>query len=161
MPAPSSRIHSRGFLIQMCSLVLVLGFLGILVTPVLGAMMVFVDDAYQSAFLVCLGGTALLFLLFYIIAWNVRCKVCTNQLFAPRKCIRHSAVRAFFGSYSLWMALSALLVGYFRCQFCGEKTRVRERAGGKYKERKPYFPSGVRPTKAYRHAVRLKKDDNW
>jgi len=67
----------------------------------------------------------------WLLAARVRCPLCLVPPLVSRGCSKNRRAKTLFGSYRLRVALSALVLGHFRCQYCGEPTemRARERVG--------------------------------
>lgn len=65
----------------------------------------------------------------FILSGRVKCPLCMVPPLLNRSCSKHITAVSFLGSHRLWVALSVLFKGSFRCPYCGESTamQVRER----------------------------------
>ena len=54
--------------------------------------------------------------------WSARCRcqLCMAPLLSRAKCNEHHSAKKLFGSYRTRLAAAALIIGRFRCYFCGE-----------------------------------------
>jgi hypothetical protein len=73
------------------------------------------------------GGTVLLTIIQWITAARVRCPLCLGFPLTHSACVKNHSARRFLGSYRLRVALSVILEGNFRCQYCGESTAIEVR----------------------------------
>lgn len=73
------------------------------------------------------GGTVFLSFIQWITAGRVRCPLCLGLPLAHSACVKNHSARRFFGSFRLRVALSVILEGTFRCQYCGESTAIEVR----------------------------------
>ncbi len=66
------------------------------------------------------------FLLYLLQGIRVRCRLCGQRLFLPRKCLKHKrAGRSILGP-TFATARSAVIFASFRCMYCGTKTRLKD-----------------------------------
>ena len=63
----------------------------------------------------------------WIIAGRARCPLCLGTPLAHNACVTHRKTRLLFGSYRLYVALSIIFRGHFRCPYCGEVTAIAVR----------------------------------
>jgi hypothetical protein len=66
----------------------------------------------------------------WIAASKVRCPLCMVPPMVSRGCSKNRRARRLLGSYRLRVAVSALVLGNFRCQYCGEPTQMKARERG-------------------------------
>lgn len=63
----------------------------------------------------------------WLSAGRARCPLCIGNPLAHNACVTHRKTRRLFGSYRLYVALSILLKGRFRCPYCGEPAAIEVR----------------------------------
>lgn len=72
---------------------------------------------------------------FFFKGLSLKCPLCMNQVWAGRKCQKHSKAKPALGlSYRLGVAISIVFKGRYRCPYCGElfsATKAHEPRKGK------------------------------
>ena len=63
----------------------------------------------------------------WLIAARARCPLCIGHPLAHKACATHRGTRRLFGSYRLWVAMTVIFAGWFRCPYCGEPTAISVR----------------------------------
>jgi hypothetical protein len=90
--------------------------------------------AHDRTWLVVALGVLALFPVVAFIQWavaaKVRCPLCMVPPMVSRGCSKNRRARRLLGSYRLRVAASALVLGHFRCHYCGEPTQMKARERG-------------------------------
>ncbi|MEM1082854.1 MAG: hypothetical protein AAGI48_01935 [Verrucomicrobiota bacterium] len=81
------------------------------------------DGLLIAAFL--LVSAALSGILYLMVGSGVRCPLCHGPVLGRRSCVHSQKARKMFGSYRLGVASRVLLVGHFRCPYCGEACKCQ------------------------------------
>jgi hypothetical protein len=63
-------------------------------------------------------------LLHWAIAGRARCPLCFVPSFSHQQCAKNRKALHFLGSYRLFVSLSVVFRGWFRCPYCGEPTSI-------------------------------------
>jgi hypothetical protein len=125
---PRNRLyHPQSAKIQVC------GFISLLRLPV-GVVTAFllVAGFLFNVFLLrfALAGMGLLVVLtvlYFMMGSNLRCAVCTNPVYMSKRCTKNREAKRLLGmSHPMQVAWDALLRGYYRCMYCGERVKTEE-----------------------------------
>ncbi len=128
MKQRSRLYHPNALRIQVCSFLSLLRLpLGVMTILLLGVGMLLDRPFFLKFGLVIAGLFLLVTLLYLLLSMHLRCIVCTNPVFLSKRCTKNREARRFMGlSYPLEVAKDALLSGYFRCMYCGERVRTED-----------------------------------
>jgi cytochrome bd-type quinol oxidase subunit 1 len=83
----------------------------------------------ESAMLamILMGSAVPVTLLQWVTAARARCPLCLGNPLSHRSCSKNAKAHKLFGSYRLFVAVSVIFTGKFRCPYCGEHTAVVSR----------------------------------
>ena len=66
-------------------------------------------------------------ILYFMISFNVKCRVCGQKVLVHRQCRKNSKAHHVWGlGYILPLAVQTLLFRWFHCTFCGTSLRIKE-----------------------------------
>lgn len=74
-----------------------------------------------------LAATLTISLLFLLMRDGPQCPICKGRIMSHVSCVKHRKARRLLGSYRLQIVVSAIFTGSFRCQYCGEPTKLESR----------------------------------
>jgi hypothetical protein len=128
MKQRSRLYHPDSVKIQVCSFLSLLRIpLGLMTVVCLGAGFLFDRPFFLRFGLVGIGLFVLVTLFYLMMGMSKRCIVCTNPVFLSKRCTKNKLARRFLGvSYPMEVAKDALLSGFFRCMYCGERVRTED-----------------------------------
>ncbi|MEM7147046.1 MAG: hypothetical protein AAF591_18140 [Verrucomicrobiota bacterium] len=128
MKQRSKLYHPDSVKIQVCSFLSLLRIpLGLWAVFSLGIGFLFSNPFFVRFGLVGIGMLVLVLVVYFFIGAGIRCIVCTNPVFMSKRCTKNREARRFMGiSYPMEVAKDALLSGYYRCMYCGERVRTED-----------------------------------
>ena len=65
-------------------------------------------------------------ILYFLQGVKVRCRLCGQRLFVPRKCRKHERAERSILGHTFATARSAMIFASYRCMYCGTKTRLKD-----------------------------------
>jgi hypothetical protein len=130
MKQRSRLYHPDSVKIQVCAFLSLLRIpLGLMTVFMLAAGFLFERPFFLRFGLVGIGLLLLVTLIYLMMAVGLRCIVCTNPVFLSKRCTKNKLARRFLGvSLPMEVAKDALLSGFFRCMYCGERVRTEDEA---------------------------------
>lgn len=86
------------------------------------------ERSEQSYWVTLTAGLVCIFTWIVCAFWSARCRcqLCMAPLLSRAKCNEHYNAKKLFGSYRTRLAAAALIIGRFRCYFCGEEFSLEQ-----------------------------------
>ena len=125
---PRNRLyHPQAAKIQVCAFISLLRIPVVVATAFLLVSGFLLDDFLLRFALAGIGLLIVLTLLYFMMGSNLRCAVCTNPVYMSKRCTKNREAKRLLGiSHPMQVAWDALLGGYYRCMYCGERVKTEE-----------------------------------
>jgi hypothetical protein len=126
-------LHDRGFLVFFGCVIVILFQISIPLAVVTSPLLILSQDPDGSFgwvpvwFIVFPIAVPLLGILYFLVSYRVKCRVCAQRVLAPRQCLKNKkAHHVPLLGHIMPLALHTIFFKWFNCTYCGTAVRIKE-----------------------------------